>query len=74
MFELSQLTDSYIDDPSIDGVVITHGTDTLEESAYFLDLYLETRKPVVFTGSMRSFSELGYDGLRIWFLNSCRLF
>ncbi len=63
MFELSQLTDSYIDDPSIDGVVITHGTDTLEESAYFLDLYLETKKPVVFTGSMRSFSELGYDGL-----------
>ncbi|MBU1094065.1 MAG: asparaginase [Firmicutes bacterium] len=63
MFILAQLTDSYLMDSNIDGVVITHGTDTIEESAYFLDLYLETKKPVVFTGSMRSFSELGYDGL-----------
>ena len=63
MFELAKLTQSKLDDPSIDGVVITHGTDTLEESAYFLDLYLETKKPVVFTGSMRNFSELGFDGL-----------
>jgi L-asparaginase len=43
--------------------VITHGTDTLEETAYFLDLYLSSSKPVVFTGSMRSYSELGFDGL-----------
>ncbi|MFH1692894.1 MAG: asparaginase [Bacillota bacterium] len=63
MFILAQLTDSYLQKSEIDGVVITHGTDTLEESAYFLDLYLDTNKPVVFTGSMRSFSELGYDGL-----------
>lgn len=63
MLELSKLTKSYLNDPLIDGIVITHGTDTLEESAYFLDLYLETSKPVILTGSMRSYSELGYDGL-----------
>lgn len=63
MLELAKLTKSYLNDPKIDGIVITHGTDTLEESAYFLDLYLETSKPVVFTGSMRNFSELGFDGL-----------
>lgn len=63
MFELAKLTKSYLDNPKIDGIVITHGTDTLEETSYFLDLYLETTKPVVFTGSMRNFSELGFDGL-----------
>lgn len=63
MLELAKLTKSYLNDPKIDGIVITHGTDTLEESAYFLDLYLETSKPVVFTGSMRNYSELGFDGL-----------
>lgn len=45
-----------------DGVVVTHGTDTLEETAYLVDLTVNTRKPIVFTGSMRSGSELGYDG------------
>lgn len=63
MFTLAKYTQSRLEDPNIDGVVITHGTDTLEESAFFLDLFLETKKPVVFTGSMRNFSELGFDGL-----------
>lgn len=63
MFELAKLTNSLLNEPRIDGIVITHGTDTLEETAYFLDLYLSSPKPVVFTGSMRSFSELGFDGL-----------
>ncbi len=47
-----------------DGVVITHGTDTLEETAYMMDLILKTNKPVIFTAAMRSDSELGLDGPR----------
>ncbi|WP_082233974.1 asparaginase [Halobacillus massiliensis] len=46
-----------------DGIVITHGTDTLEETAYFLDLYLQTKKPIIVTGAMRSSNEIGSDGL-----------
>ena len=46
-----------------DGFVITHGTDTLEETAYFLDTMEVPRKPIVLTGAMRSFNELGSDGV-----------
>ncbi|PAV29592.1 L-asparaginase [Virgibacillus profundi] len=48
---------------SYDGIVVTHGTDTLEETAYFLNLVLETDKPVILTGAMRSSNEIGSDGL-----------
>ena len=46
----------------VDGIVITHGTDTLEETAYFLNLTVHTRKPVVLVGSMRPGTALSADG------------
>ncbi|WP_461225772.1 asparaginase [Lacticaseibacillus suihuaensis] len=55
----------------IDGIVVTHGTDTLEETAYFLDLTLDPTIPVVVTGAMRSANEIGSDG-RYNFLGAIR--
>jgi L-asparaginase len=48
--------------PEVEGVVVTHGTDSLEESAYLMARSLPTEKPVVFTGAMRTSSDLGWDG------------
>ena len=48
--------------PDVDGVAITHGTDTMEETAYFLNLVVKSDKPVVLTGSMRPSTSLGADG------------
>ncbi len=50
------------DDDKADGVVITHGTNTIEETAYFLNLTLKTDKPVVVVGSMRPSSAISADG------------
>ncbi|MGE0624394.1 MAG: type II asparaginase [Pseudomonadales bacterium] len=48
--------------PDVDGVVITHGTDTMEESAFFLNLTVKTSKPVVMVGSMRPSTAVSADG------------
>ena len=48
--------------PDVSGVVITHGTDTIEETAYFLNLVVRSKKPVVLTASMRPSTALSADG------------
>mgnify|MGYP000575849227 FL=1 len=62
MFELSKLIDRLADTDQADGFVITHGTDTLEETAFFLEAVLKTEKPVCVTGAMRGASDLSADG------------
>lgn len=62
MYNLTIHIQNYIEQGEINGVVITHGTDTLEETAYFIDLLSTSEKPIVITGAMRSSNELGADG------------
>ncbi len=64
MWHLSRLVQEIVERDDVDGVVITHGTDTLEETSYFLDLTVKTEKPIVFTAAMRNINELGTDGPR----------
>lgn len=63
MWDLWEVVQGYIKDPTVDGIVITHGTDSLEETSYFIDLMSRSPKPIIFTGSMRTSSEIGWDGL-----------
>lgn len=62
MLELAQRVRNHLQRPEIDGVVISHGTDTLEETAFLLDLVLSDAKPVVLVGAMRTSSDLSWDG------------
>ncbi len=57
-----RLNTLFREDASLSGIVVTSGTDTLEELAYFLHLTVRDRRPVVVTGSMRNPNEVGYEG------------
>jgi len=60
--DLVRTIHTIFDEDKADGVVITHGTNTIEETAYFLNLVLKTEKPVVVVGSMRPSSAISADG------------
>jgi L-asparaginase len=62
MLQLSKKIKSYLEQDSFDGVIVTHGTDTLEETAYMLDLTIKTEIPIVVIGSMKNSSEPDWDG------------
>jgi L-asparaginase len=62
MLELSQKVTLFLQENKYDGIIITHGTDTLEETAYFLDLTIETEVPIVVIGAMKTSSEPDWDG------------
>jgi L-asparaginase len=60
--KLAARTQALLDQPDVDAVVITHGTDTMEETSYFLSLTVKTHKPIVLVGSMRPATSLSADG------------
>jgi L-asparaginase len=59
---LAKRVNALLAQPNVDGIVITHGTDTLEETAYFLNLVVKSRKPVVVVGAMRPSTAISADG------------
>ena len=63
LWNLSRRVAALVAHDDVDGIVVTHGTDTLEELAYLCDITIDTRKPVVFTGAMRAASDPGYEGI-----------
>jgi L-asparaginase len=64
MFRLAGDVEAALAEPGVLGAVVLHGTDVLAETAYLCDLVIDSNKPVILTGSMRYYSESGYDGIR----------
>lgn len=64
MFALCGLARDTLAREDVDGLVVTHGTDALEETSYMADLLINAKKPLVFTAAMRNNSEMGADGPR----------
>jgi L-asparaginase len=62
MLDLSKVIQKQISKKSVDGIIVTHGTDTLEETAYLLDLTIKTEKPIVVIGAMKTSTEPDWDG------------
>jgi L-asparaginase len=62
LLKLAKRINVLLASPEVDGVVITHGTNTLEESAYFLNLVVKSEKPVVMVGAMRPGTSMSADG------------
>ena len=60
--QLARRVNELVAMPDVDGIVITHGTDTIEETAYFLNLVVKSKKPVVMTAAMRPSTALSADG------------
>jgi L-asparaginase len=60
--KLAKRINELVQQPDVDGIVVTHGTDTLEETAYFLNLVTKSDKPVVIVGAMRPSTALSADG------------
>ena len=60
--KLAKRVNTLLAQNDVDGIVITHGTDTIEETAYFLDLVVKSRKPVVIVGAMRPSTAISADG------------
>lgn len=60
--KLAKRVNTLLAQSDVDGIVITHGTDTIEETAYFLDLVVKSKKPVVIVGAMRPSTAISADG------------